>query len=283
MKFSRGQSILAVAVALLIGVLWGALAPAQEVPETKTLELTVRGEFGAALQLSADGQMGESPQTHLIIDGKGREIQPGGQLLYVASSYGYSASGTLTPVTEQELVVTSATNEKLGELAPFIIGRREGTREVIEFPHAQGGGGELVVLDLLPSLAHGEMREWANQPAGLQISEADGVPALSVDGLDITRTDLFTLTVGSGAQVAAKQSVWANYLLANEKGEVIESTYGNPEPAFINPDEVFPALSNAILDQRIGSRVITLVPASEARGASDMIIVIDLLALATEG
>lgn len=279
MKFSTLQTLLAVSIVLIVGIFLGYLA---QQPKGDMLDVEVTGDFAAPVAVKVHGKIPDYLQKDQLIKGDGAIVSEGAQVLFRVSNFAYTRSQYLTVLNDATVKSSTARKEDLGELYPLIENMREGSRIVAVFPEKNRASAEIVVLDILPTVIRGENKAAGTLPSGISVeTDEKGIPTVSAQGGVFAQEQIATLIHGEGEQIVNGDKIYANYLIADSSGNLQESTYGNSTLAFIDTKQVFSGLSRAIIDQRIGSRVVAAIPSTEARGSGDVIIVLDILARAS--
>ena len=109
---------------------------------------------------------------------------------------------------------------------------------------------------------------------------AGAEPTVEFDApLEATSSEHKVLAEGDGEPVTAGQQVSARLVTVNgETGEEVESSYGDEEPVGfpMDPQQINPALYDAVLDVPVGSRVLVVVP-SESEDGPSTVVVLDVL------
>jgi peptidylprolyl isomerase len=97
--------------------------------------------------------------------------------------------------------------------------------------------------------------------------------------LKVDKVEHKVLTEGDGAPVEEGQQVKGHLLtLDGTTGSELEDSFGQPAPVGfpMDPQQINPDLYDAVLGVPVGSRVLTVVPAEAADGAS-VVVVLDVL------
>lgn len=279
MKFSTLQTVLAVSIVVIIGIFLGYLA---QQPKGDMLDVEVTGDFAAPVTVKVHGKIPDYLQKDQLIEGDGGIVSEGAQVLFRVSNFAYTRSRYLTVLNDATVKSSTARKEDLGELYPLIENMREGSRIVAVFPEKNRVSAEIVVLDILPTVIRGEEETAGTLLPGISVDvDEAGIPTVNAQGGEFSQEQIATVIHGEGEQIVAGDKIYANYLITDSSGNLQESTYENSAPAFIDTEKVFPGLSRAIVDQRIGSRVVAAIPSTEARGSGDVIVVLDILAHAS--
>lgn len=274
----------------LLAVLLLAGCQAADRQESDESPITVTGEFGSVPVVTFEAPLELSESTiEVLIEGDGRELQPDGPVLLSLTAYG-GDDGTILAErgagTPRNLLLTP---EDVGEdLFGVLSGTTEGSRLLMVQPVDDGGPDMMlvVVIDVLRTRAHGEA---VDPPEGVPVpGEAEsGAPTASMpEGLaEPTELVIVPLIRGEGTQVLPGQEAVVQYTAWTwDEGDVYDSTWEDGAiPATIVIDEAFPGLRDGLVDQRVGSRVMLLVPPAQSIGTDAVVIVVDILSTTGEG
>lgn len=249
----------------------------------KSLTITVNGELGAPVTISVLGSRApDSLSTSTLIEGAGAVIVKDGPVLVRATSFDSRTGEIIESYETGDLRVTTANADGLGELAGEIIGVREGTRLLVTRPELVAGGSaaEIIVVDILHTTAIGEeVPAPAVPPAGTpSVTVADnGAPVIAAGGGAVPEMAVIPLIEGAGAQVIEGDVVALQYLIADQNGTVIDTTWDGAGPISVDSSKLMEGLHIGLTDQTVGSRVLVLVPSAMASGEGDRVAVVDIL------
>ncbi|MFT0848520.1 FKBP-type peptidyl-prolyl cis-trans isomerase [Actinomycetaceae bacterium L2_0104] len=245
------------------------------------LDVTVNGELGAPLTVSLTGsRVPDDLVSQTLIEGEGAEIVDGGPVLFRATSFD-SRNGEIIDETG-DLRLTTANSDGLGGLSGQIVGKSEGSRILIIRPGPGSGheAAELIVVDILSTVAQGEEASVPdNPPEGMPeigVSD-DGVPEIVEGGGAIPELAVVPLIEGDGAQATEEDILVIQYVLADDKGSVLDSTWAGDGPVTVEMSELMEGLRVGITDQHVGSRVLLLIPSAKATGEGDRVAIVDIL------
>ncbi|XCB30136.1 hypothetical protein RQN30_01410 [Arcanobacterium hippocoleae] len=124
------------------------------------------------------------------------------------------------------MVALTAAEKDLGDLAPAIIGQKIGSRTAYLKTSPEQNTAEIVVVDLLPTKiagVHIQPRGWPGNPIVNNSSEL--LPQIVTRGEPPAIVKTHNLISGKGDQIADGNSVYANYLLIDYDGNIVENTY----------------------------------------------------------
>lgn len=281
MKFRLLPSLIAIALSTIIGLFAGILTASKNGDE---LQVAIVGNFGAPISIAVTGKIPDTYQQHYEITGTGKPVAEGDQVLVRVSNFGYGSGGYLQSLKDGEIEAATFTKADLGDLYATILGAPQGSRIVAVFPGEAHVNAEIVVLDILPTVLTGAPRATSGLPAAVQVSaDAAGLPTVSGDGSTIGQQRVGLVIAGEGEQISKNDSVYVNYLITDTRGQEKESTYQQAKPSYVSPRSVFPGLAQAMLDQRVGSRIVATIPAAQGRGDGDLVVVMDILARDSAG
>lgn len=241
--------------------------------------LEINGNLGAAVVVTATGKPDFSA-TRLTTDqpGTGRALTEDGQILARITDFEYR-SGAVSEIATKLVASSLADEPALSKLA----GTREGSRLVRVSPEGKKAAG-LTVIDVLPTVLNSD---GAAEPSsahdglpGIGVDDA-GLPIVTAPGGSVSAAQTAELIAGNGIQLGEDDAVVANYMTIGPDGAVQESSWEKDAPPVLKLSEVFPGLQSALVDSRVGTRLVIAIPAREALGESDIAMVVDILALAS--
>lgn len=249
--------------------------------------VTVSGRPGATPVLTLTAPLEVSGEKYReIATGTGRTITEGAPVVLAITAFD-GADGTILspdarPRTTAGLAGTGEFDEVLDRA---VLGRKEGARLLfvrsIAPTDTESGAGdvqvEVDVVDILPSVADGEEVEVpADAPVTVTLGDDGPMVSHEGDAPDGETTQL--LLRGSGSQVRSGDRVLAQFSVTGwSDGEVRESTWGTGLPQVIDLSTAMPGLVEALVDQRVGSRLVVTIPPELATGDDTLVAVVDVL------
>ena len=112
------------------------------------------------------------------------------------------------------------------------------------------------------------------------LSVADGGgPAIKASGQPIPELAVVPFVEGSGDQVSKGDTLAVQYAIYDTKGQIVDTTWNGGKPVKLKLDKAMRGLAEGLVDQKAGSRVVVLIPASFAQGEGDRIVVVDILGI----
>ena len=244
--------------------------------------IQVSGNVGRVpiLKLSEPVSVSET-KTKLLERGGGRQITKGAPLLVSITSFSGENGHVLSTNQRSTFDVGPAETQSFEpELLDGVIGKTEGSRVLFVRPVTNKGQRttEINVVDILPSVAWGDAVKDPGKPLKVTMTEAG--PRPSHDGqkppADLT---VQTLVTGGGQQVRADDTVLVQYLAARWDDSVeISSTWATGIPKMIPLRTAMAGVEQALLDQRVGTRLAITIPPDQASGDSTLMVIIDILA-----
>lgn len=244
-------------------------------------KVSVSGRVGATPALVVNSAVSVlSPKVTQLELGPGRTIEADSPLIISMMTYSGETGKVLSQAGRPALSVGKANAEDFDKfLASAVVGKTEGSRLLFARPVEQNGRRvtELSVVDILYSAAAGEAVADPGGPLSVTVNEAG--PRLA-HGEDDPPADLKvqTLVQGEGQQVHSSDAVLAQYVSARwDDSVVVSSTWSTGIPATIRLDNTMPGVRNALLDQRVGSRLAITIPPNLAQGDTTLMMVIDIL------
>ncbi len=236
--------------------------------------VTVAGKFGAlpVVDVARPVELG-SMKVARIIEGEGRRIAESDPVL--TQVYRFSGEDG-SPVGDPEFLIGHATADEMGEeFTDILVGESEGTRLLVVRPQ-DNNPCELAVVDILPMTAAGEEVTGADSP--LDVAMGDEGPRVKHKKKAPARLTVQTLIRGEGPQVQLGDQILAHFLLSGWSDDVVLiSSWGEGLPVARELDDMWPGLIDALVDQRVGSRLAVTIPPDQANGEDTIIAVIDIL------
>ncbi len=240
--------------------------------------ITVAGRPGSTPIVTADEAVAlSSAKMRIEHRGSGREIQPDTPVLLSVSAYDGTTGANLNEDGNPNLILSTANETELGPLLTRIVtGQTEGSRLLVARP-LDDGSTEIDVVDILYTIANGE-----------EVADADGPLQVAFDELGPKVTTLEeeapsglivqVLNKGEGPQVQEGDKVFLQYLAGQwSTGQLVSSTWATGTPTMLDLAEAMPGISEAVIDQRVGSRLAVSIPAEMAKGEDNLFAVIDIL------
>lgn len=267
-------------VALSAVILWYRANLAN--PGVDKNKIEVLGAIGAqpVLSLSNPIPLTES-SSEVLIQGKGQPLSPGDTAALRITVFS-GRDGKLLSTSNEDAVLFGKLSAAVfgSELYETVKGAREGTRFIIKHPVERAGNSamEIGVVDVIPTRLQGAM---APPPSdfGLQIQDVNGEPVPHIVGDFGGDLRSHVLFAGTGATVGVGQTAlvrYREYSLSNPPA-LLNDHWDEPVKLKLN-DKIQQGVSRGLVDQKVGSRVLLVVPPAEGAGSKATILVIDILA-----
>ena len=277
-----GVALIGVVVTVALvggGFIFSSLArPAVLTVEGPLDAITVSGRQGSTPVVTTTGPVDvASAKLRVEFRGAGREITEDSPVLVSVTAYDGETGENLNPGGAPNLRLGTANEDNLGALlSRILIGSYEGSRLVLARPLAEGGT-EIDVVDVLYTIASGPPAADTSGPLTVSFSEMGPVVTHAAgnppDGLIVQ-----VLNEGTGPQVQSGDVVVAQYLAGNwGDGQIVASTWATGSPAMVSLEDAMPGIRDALVDQRVGSRLAVTIPAEMATGADTLFVVVDIL------
>lgn len=241
----------------------------------------VEGSLGSIPTVTVPEDMQVRERQHITaIVGSGNALEEGQQAILVVNTFDANTGKLLErPGTGQPQIVTVSAEGVGKTMADILTGSYEGDRHVLIEPVAEDDVDTLVtVIDILPREAIGPSHPTAeNLPDLINVEGRNQGVAMgdkpAPEDLSIT-----AIITGSGAQVRAEDEVIIVFTTTHwQTGEVID-TSGAHTPVKLTVKEAMPGLRAGLVDQRVGSRLLLVIPPEDATGTDTLVMVVDILA-----
>jgi peptidylprolyl isomerase len=276
--------------------LWNALvavlltlalaACGHEAAQTGPGTITISGNFGAPVTITIESAPEISDLTSSVVSvGAGQVVRSGDALLLRATSFDSRTGELVSGYQTGQIRLTTANEEGVGEIASALVGVTEGSRVLVERPGLSPTDPhvvEIVVVDVLYTMAHGTRVTLPSPaPEGMPTVEEsdDGGPYIVANPSHFHDLTVQPLITGSGEQVSAGDQLAIQYVVTDESGKVLDSSWSGSGPVSVALTSLMEGLQEGLVDQTVGSRVLVLIPSSEASGQGDRIAVVDILAV----
>lgn len=264
--------------------------------------LSVSGDFGTLPVVDFTAPLADVDETQVAvaIDG-GTEVAPGAsvQAAYlmingttgeVVDTFGYGEGETPIDFRADIDALRPGFAKALGCAGP-------GTRVVAVIPPSEGFGDEAVdsgvaeddvlifVADILADLTPAEWTTDVPVVGGTEDAPTVTLP----DAAPKTDLEIAVLSEGDGDVVGPADSVTVNYLgTAWETGEIFDQSYTRGEPSTFSVQGVVAGFRDALIGQKVGTRLLVTMPPSLGYGASEghelqnstLVFLIDIVAIA---
>ncbi|WP_164745266.1 FKBP-type peptidyl-prolyl cis-trans isomerase [Georgenia faecalis] len=270
-------------LAVVLGLVGCTDQPSTEEP-TDTMSVT--GAFGRAPIVSFDVPLPLTEgEAKVIVEGEGRELAADQPALLALTAYDGDDGAVLEDRGAGEARTLLLTPDDVGEdLYDVLVGATEGSRLLVTQPISAEDGDRMLVLviDVLPTSAQGEAVAPPEGSPTVTVG-ADGAPVITLpDAEPPSSLEVIPLIRGEGDQVRPGQEVTLQYTAVTwPGGEVYDSTWAaGALPRTVAIDDTFPGLRDGLIDQRVGSRVLLIVPPALGAGTHTLVMVVDILATA---
>ncbi|MET4224833.1 FKBP-type peptidyl-prolyl cis-trans isomerase [Oerskovia enterophila] len=253
----------------------GVAAPtAEDIAAVEAIKVT--GDIGTEPAAEFDTPFTVSTATARIdVEGTGADLEEGQQLTMKSILYAGKDASVLGSMWGDESQVDTIT---LGDpslypvLNEILTGQKVGTRFIFAAP-GQDGSTSISIVEVtgaktIPTRAEGE----AVTPAdGLPVVTLDdtGKPSIAIPEGYTAPTELVTQTLikGTGPEVAADDTITANYTGWKMDGTVFDSSWENGSPLNIPLTNLVQGWQQGLVGQTVGSQVLLVIPPELAYGA----------------
>ncbi len=265
--------------------------------------LDVSGDFGTTPVVDFTSPLAEVDTTQVAVAIEGDEVAPGAnvQAAYLmingttgetVDTYGYAEGEVPIEFRADVDALRVGFAKALGCAGP-------GTRVVAVIPPAEGFGDEaadsgvaeddvlIFVADIIADLSP---VEWVTDVP--EIGGTDDAPTVTLpDAAPKTDLEIAVLSEGDGDVVGPADSVSVHYLgTAWETGEIFDQSYTRGEPSTFSVQGVVAGFRDALIGQKVGSRLIVTMPPSLGYGeegtstdelaGKTLVFLIDIVAIA---
>ncbi|MFZ1382412.1 MAG: FKBP-type peptidyl-prolyl cis-trans isomerase [Scrofimicrobium sp.] len=240
-------------------------------------EVRVSGRHGATpvVELSSPAEV-EGVEYRQQRYGDGRVVESSTPVLLSVSAFDGKTGESLQPQGLPSLIVGDAGEESLGvTMADIVTGSKEGSRFVVGRLLADGDV-EINIVDVLYTIAKGTTVD-APGPLTVTVSDA-GIAITHVEEEAPSSLTTQVLIQGDGPQVHDGDQVVAQYVSVNwTDGAQVASTWDQGAPRLISLDDAYLGLREALVDQRVGTRLAIVIPPDMASGEDTLCVVVDIL------
>lgn len=273
------------------------IVPAAGTALALTLMLTACG--GAeidSVELSKDPSEGTAPsvsfetplqvseaETKVLREGEGEDLAEGDNVLLQAALFkgsdGSSLGDTYSQGAGQVLKLDDELKEAIPQMYDALLDAKEGAIIAYSSPDTSGAAGDestsvevyQVAKKILAPLNQDMSDTSEKMPTVTQ--DDQGTPTIEKPSGDEPK-DLQTevLIEGDGEEVSDTATVVANYVGVRwADGEVFDSSYDTDTPASFPLDNVIEGWKEGLKGQKVGSRVLLVVPTDQAYGTEDQL------------
>ena len=275
-------------LALVLGL--GACTSDEEEP-TAIEQVTVGGEFGALPQVTFPTPLDVTEtSTTTVIEGEGPALADGEVALLSYLAVDATTGEVIEDNFGSQPQTTRITEDDAGPLYEDLLGSTEGTRLLrVELGTAERQEPVVLVYDVMHTRAWGEPVDPPEDAPGVSLADS-GEPTVTIPDADPpSDLEIVPLRRGDGAQVRSGMAVTVRYTAVSwSDGEVVESTWTPGQgPTTIAFTGLIEGWQNGLVDARVGSQIMLVVPPEQAFGDDTLVYVIDVLAVSamdgTEG
>ena len=281
--------------------------------------VTVSGDHGGELTLDLEGPVSVEKQEVTVIDkGEGRDIEEGDSINTVISLFSSETGESLMSQKVQLAIdpevleawignplACGTTDARIASAVPATAIWEDPTTSGVEGLNAESS--VLLVFDVLgasaPALDESELLSKAegtpqDAPAGMPtVALAEnGEPTITIpDGEQPSKSSVHTLIEGDGETVADGDRVYVHYRgVIWRTGKEFDASWTRGAPTDFTTDGVIPGFRDALVGQKVGSQVLSVVAPSEGYGAEGlaqmghepddvMVFVLDILGVSHAG
>lgn len=256
---------------------------ASEPEPTPTPTVEVAGEFGIrpTVTIPTGFSVTETTTATLIV-GEGPTLKDGDVVLidYYAVDVvtGEVVADTFATLPEIRTLSVDSLGEPLYEL---LAGQSVGSRlERVELGSPTNPNPHVLVVDVRPTRATGDPVAPEEGMPTVTLDES-GAPTVAIpDATPSASVEEATLINGSGVQVVPGESLIVQLVAVRwADGTVVDTTWGST-PRAVSLTDLGDGLSAGLVEQRVGSQVVVVVPPDRGNGVDTLVYVVDILATA---
>ncbi len=231
-------------------------------------------------------------ETKVLWEGTGDRLAAGDRILLdwyaVSLENGSIIADTYSYLPNAYVLIPELVGQ---DLYDQLLGERIGTRILqvsTPVPGHEDVGAIAVLVDVLPARAVGDTVARTNDIPTVVLGP-DGAPTVTIPNGFVIPPDLRvrTLIQGHGDQVQIGSRILFNFVAVSlETGEVIATSWGDgegPTSAQVGTGELIAGLDQGLVDCTQGSQIVLLIPPELAWGKDPVVLVVDILAVQTEG
>ena len=244
--------------------------------------MTVSGRVGATPTIDIKAPLDvDGFKARVIEEGTGREITEGSPVLVSVTAFDGTSGRMLSESGRPQMSLGIVGSDQISsDLAMLVTGKHEGSRILAFRTVAMGDGSpntrEIDVVDILPSIATGTSVDATVGPMSVEMSPEG--PLISHIATLPGGVTTQVLIKGDGVQVHEGDRVVAQFtVLGWTDGVVRVNTWETGVPAVVNLNTAMKGLTNALVDQKVGSRLAITIPPDLAAGDDTLCVVIDIL------
>ncbi len=285
-------------------------SPSASVTVSNNLDaISVKGAYGVKPTIAVKAPFAiDETRVKVLHEGTGTTIPTDG----VVDAYYLGTDGRTGKVFDQNFDAKTGAVFPLANVVPGfakgLAGQRVGSRVLIAMPGSDGydaAGGQasagievgdtlIFVVDIVSGSVAGPTGKAIAPAAGLPaVTETDGKPTIAIPtGNPPTSLQVQPLTAGTGAKVAAGDSIVARYVGVSWKtGKVIDDQFATPSSGALA--DTIPGWKKGLVGKRIGQRVLLVLPPAEGfpQGSNNppveagdtVVYVVDILFAASQG
>lgn len=261
-----------------------------DVPEVVDVEVSEDTSTEPIVEFTAPLEI-EQLEVTTLVEGDGRELVDGDLVLMQALLVDAVSKEVHINTWLSEPRALHLTVAEAGEgLYTALLGAAPGARILLKEPPTEDelNSGRVVVLDVLTSRVEGEENE-PREDLPTVVNDPESGPEITIDqGLEVPSEMVSqTLVKGEGRQVRAGQTVTMNYHGVRwEDGVVIDTTWDDehlPRSYQVGVGELPSGIEAGIIEQRIGSRILLVLPPADGYPSEGVtVFVLELLAASGE-
>lgn len=253
-------------------------------PAGVTTSVEISRDTDAAPVVSLEAPLALTfPKTEVVTAGTGEPLAEGDPVLLRLTVFDGQTGELLSSGDAPHYLAGRVDAETLTpDLKAAVLAQRVGSRLALRRPVSRSGQQmmEIDVIDVLPTSPTGQPTD-PDPGAPVQLVPDSAVPEIaSMVDEPPAAAYLKVIRAGEGAQVRDGQSMIANFVVWRwHDKQQTSNTWAGRGPQVIDLAGAMTGLREQLSDQRVGSRVLMVLPPEQAKGDDTLIVVADILAV----
>ncbi|MCD4549563.1 FKBP-type peptidyl-prolyl cis-trans isomerase [Schaalia sp. lx-260] len=247
--------------------------------------IEVSGRVGATPVLTVNETISlTGAKRQVLTRGMGRVIREESPVLLSITAFDGRDGSILSPHGRPQITLGRASTQVFDqEILRAVVGKTEGTRLLYvrylsEEERAESASPiEIDVIDILYTVAQGSNVDVSTGP--MDVTIAPEGPIIRHGETPPDNVTAHPLIRGYGPQVQLDDRLVVQFIATGwTDGIVRDATWSTGVPRMLRLGEAMPGIRQALVDQRVGSRVAITIPPDLAYGDDTLCVLVDILA-----